>query len=90
MTKPRPIRPITAQSMISTSAVPRSTASISEERGREQQQAEATPASSPAPGRRVRPANGIVTASAIPAGSSTAPACDGGRCSAACMNTGTR
>ena len=37
-----------------------------------------------------RPAIGIVSASAMPAGSSTTPACDGGRRSASCMKTGTR
>ncbi len=65
MTKPRPIRPITAQSMISTSAVPRSTVSIrkndaeSSSRPKHTSQLTFTRSAS-------RPANGIVTARAMP------------------------
>ncbi len=41
-------------------------------------------------GVELRPTSGIVIASTMPAGSSTAPACDGGSDNAICMNTGSR
>ena len=88
-TKPRPMRPIDGHSVISHSAVARPTVIISAN--------DAASSSSPVATMRLtgsrsarRPASGIVSASTMPAGSSTAPACDGGRCSATCMNTGTR
>ena len=86
---PRPSRPIAAQSVMSASEVPRPTPSIRKN--------DAASSKSPTLTMRLaatrsasRPAIGIVTARTSPAGSSTAPACDGGRWSASCMKTGTR
>ena len=87
--RPRPSLPITAQDVISASEVAVPTPTIRKN--------DAASRTSPTLTMRLtatrsarRPAIGIVTASTRPAGSSTAPACDGGRCSASCMNTGTR
>ena len=89
MIMPRPSRPTTAQRVMSASEVAVPTPSIRKN--------DAASRTRPALTMRLtamrsakRPAIGIVTASTRPAGSSTAPACDGGRCSASCMNTGTR
>ena len=89
MIMPRPIRPITAHSVMSASEVAVSTPSIRKN--------DAASRTRPAVTMRLTamrsaslPAIGIVAARTSPAGSSTAPACDGGRCSASCMKTGTR
>ena len=86
---PRPSRPTTAHAVMSASDVAVPTPSIRKN--------DAASRTRPALTMRLtatrsakRPATGIVSASTRPAGSSTAPACDGGRCSASCMKTGTR
>ena len=88
-TKPSPIRPTMAHSEIIHSGEPRPTQIISTN--------DSASSASPNETRRCtgtrsvnRPATAMVSASTRPAGSSTAPACDGGRPSAICMNTGTR
>ena len=88
-TKPRPIRPTMAHSAISHSAVPRPTPIISTKDSASSTRPNDT---SRCTGTRLvsRPATPMVPASTSPAGSSTAPACEGGSPSAICMNTGTR